>query len=339
MAETTQPKTFQDLYIDLQNRVRSATSQTSEVTIAKRFINSALEEMHIGTREKLPYAQRSAKLITQPKYSTGTISIAKGSTSLTGTGTAWATSNEFGVPNVRTTGKIVINGGTDIYDVASIASDTSLTLDARFVGENVTDGTYEYFEDTYDLASDFLRPYTFEFFDQAESIKIIDRRKFQLLYPRSRVTGQVSKATVIDEAFEGDASRVRRVRLFRPPDQAYLIPYTYITRNLAVTANGIEQESLINEDDEPIVPLQYRLAIVYLALANWFRDRRDDSRRSDAKAAYLEIAQKISADFEVGAPRAQLQPNQTIYRRSARSPYRRRGRRHTTGTTFDEIRE
>ena len=66
MAATTQPTDFSDLYTDLMNRVRADTSVATTETIAKRLINIALQDMHIGTR--FPWAERDAHLTTHPKY-------------------------------------------------------------------------------------------------------------------------------------------------------------------------------------------------------------------------------------------------------------------------------
>ena len=110
MAATTQVTTFQDLYTDLLNRIRADTSQSATSDQAKRYINIALMDMHVGFGEKFAWAERSAQLITQPEYKTGTVVATQGSATIVGTSTAWDTANAFGVNNVRVGGKIVIAG-------------------------------------------------------------------------------------------------------------------------------------------------------------------------------------------------------------------------------------
>src|SRR3990167_10782650 len=116
MSATTQPTDFSDLFTDLQNRVRVNTGVTATENQAKRYINTALQDMHIGFGEKFPWAERDDVLRTQAQYTTGTVTITKGSTALTGASTLWNTANSFSVNNVRVGGKITINGSTEVYE-------------------------------------------------------------------------------------------------------------------------------------------------------------------------------------------------------------------------------
>ena len=98
--------------------------------------------------------------------------------------------------------------------------------------------------------------------------------------------------------------------------------------------------NLSADTDEPIVPLRYRHAIVLHALYNWYRDKKDDDRQLSAKAEYTDIILRITGDVEIGASRPQLHPRLAVYKRHAQRPYTpHRGRRWTTGSTFDELRE
>ena len=147
MSATTQYADFTDLYTGLFNRVREQTGVTATINQAKNYINTALYDIHIGFEEKFPWAERTSVLITQPPYSTGTVTISQGGTTLTGISTAWNTANVFGANNVRAGGKIVIDGTNPVYTISSVSSDTAAVLASRYVGEDVTDGTYSYYED------------------------------------------------------------------------------------------------------------------------------------------------------------------------------------------------
>lgn len=335
---TTQPKTFANLLEDLQNRLREQTGVTATEDIAKRFLNTALQDMHVGFGEKFPWAERQATILTHARYTTGTVTIAQGSTALTGDSTAWDTANDFGVKNALATGKLSINGTPEIYTIASVDSDTGITLNERYVGDDASEATYTYFEDEYALSADFLRPLDLQFFDQAREIDLIPRNEFRRRYPRNNLTGKPLVATIVDRPFSGDTTPVRRVMFWKPPDAAYLLPYSFVTNKLAVSSAGTAQESLSADADEPIVPMQFRHAIVYHALHHIYRDRKDDARSQEAKAEFTDLMLRISSDHEIGRPRPQLQPRISPYVSYARNPYRRRGTRYTTGTAFDERR-
>lgn len=338
MAANTIVTTFSDLYGDLIDRVREATGVTATQTIAKRFINTALHDMHIGFAEKVPWAERRSILITQAPYTTGTVTISKGSTSLTGSGTAWNTNNSFAVANMRAGGKIVIAGTLEVYEIASVASDTGATLSSRYVGNDVTDGSYTYFEDEYSLASDFLRPVDTRSFDDNRNIEILSRTDFRRRFARNAVTGPLVACCFQDAPFNGNTVPVRKIRVARPPDQSYSVPYSYITANLAVTSAGVAQTQLSADTDEPIVPLRYRPAIVLHALYNWYRDRKDDTRSQEAKAEYTDLMLRIGADQEVGAPRPRLQPRTGGYRARSRRPWGgASSRRFDVNGAFDRV--
>ena len=339
MSATTQLTDFSDLYTDLMNRVRADTTVTATSNQAKRYINIALHDMHLGFGEKFPWAERQAILVTQDDYTTGTVTITQGSTTLTGSGTAWATNNAFSVNNARVGGKVVINGGTEVYTVSAVGGNTSITLTSRFTQSDVSGGSYVYFEDEYALASDFLRPLDQQFFDQNHDIELISRQEFRRRYPRNKIVGKPRVATIQDKAFSGSTTPVRKARFWKPPDDFYSIPYAFVTSNLAVTSAGAEQTQLSNDTDEPIVPLQYRHAIVFHALYHWYRDKRDDTRSIEAKAEYTDLMVRITGDNEIGRTRPRLRPELSMYARAAKLPYsRRRGSRFTTGSAFDEIR-
>lgn len=338
MSNVTQVKTFVDLFTSLLNKVREQTSVAATVNQAKSYINTALQDMHIGYGERFPWAERKGRLTTQAPYSTGTVSISKGSQTLTGVGTAWNTNNSFGVKNVRTTGRIVIAGQFEIYDISAVGGDTAITLASQFVGDDQAAVSYLYFEDEYDLDADFLRPIDMQFFDSQMGIRISDRLKFRREYPRSATPGKPVVACIVDRGFNGSAVPVRRVQLWKPPDNEYSIPYAFVTNKLAVSTAGTAQESLSADTDEPIVPLMYRHAIVLWALYNWYRDKKDDTRSAEAKAEYVDLVIRITGDTEIGERRPSLQPAMGNYRRRARAPYSAAAYgRYTTGGRFDRM--
>ena len=338
MSTAVHPKTFLDLYTLLLTRLRENQSNSATIGQAKGAVNLALQDMHIGFGEKFPWAERKARLTTQPAYSTGTVTITKGSATLTGASTLWATSNSFSVNNVRDTGKLIINGTLPMYEIESVDSDTGITLASPYVGDDVSAGTYQYFEDEYDLSADFLRPLSWKNFDTDCEISIIDRQRFSRNYVRVNITGKPVVACIVDRAPVGNALPVRRVMFWKPPDVAYSIPYAFVTNKLAVTASGTPAEELSNDTDEPIVPRAYRHAILFHALYHWYRDRKDDARSGEAKGEYTDLILRIAGDTQVGERGPVIQPSMGGYRSRARAPYSRgAGSRYTLGTRFDEM--
>jgi len=338
MSTTTQYTTFVDLYTGLLNAVRADTAQTVTVDQAKRYINIALLDMHIGFGEKFPWAERRDVLITQPEHTTGTLSISQGSTTITGVGTIWNTNNVFGVTNFRVGGKIRINAGFEIYEITAITSDLSATIGNRFTQADVSAASYSYFEDEYALEADFLRPIDQQQFSDNISIEILDRLQFRRNYIRNYIVGKPVVATLIDLAPIGNTTPIRKIKFHKPPDISYSIPYSYVTSNLVITSAGNEATAFINDTDEPIVPIRYRHAILFHALYNWYRDKKDDDRSQEAKAEYSDLILRLTGDVEIGAQRMRISPASHIYRRKARNPYRRGAdRRFDVNGRFDRL--
>jgi len=338
MSSTSQLTDFSDLYTDLQQRVRVATGVTATENQAKRYINIALQDMHIGFGEKFPWAEETATLTTQNDYSTGTIAITKGDTVLTGTSTLWATANDFGVNNMRDGGKIVINGGNEVYEIASVTDDDTAALTSDFVKTTVTAASYVYFEDEYALDSNYLRPIDLQYFDQNRDIRILSRTEFRREFIRNKTVNKIRYCTFTNKDFSSNTTPVKKVRFAPPPDDYYKIDYSFVTNKLAVSAAGARQTSLSADADEPIVPFNYRHAIVFHALYHWYRDKKDDNRARDVKGEYEQLMVRIAGDNEIGSPRPQFRPRVGGYARSAKVPYSRRGNRHTLGNAFDQLR-
>lgn len=338
MSSTTQLTTFSDLYTDLQNRVRVTTGVTATEAQAKRYINIALQDMHLGFDYRFPWAERSATVLTQAQYTTGTCTILQGATSLAGQSTAWNTNNAFTIKNMRANGKIRVAGSLTPYTIQSVSSDTAAVLSSKFTESDQTAQAYVYYENEYDLATDFLRPVDMQQFSFQIPIDLISRNEFRRRYPTNSVPGTPSVACIIDSAPSGSSTPVRRVRFERPPSTAMTIPYAYITSYLAVSTTGTAQLNLSADADEPIVPLRYRHALIFHALYAWYRDKKDDTRSQEAKAEYTDIMMRIASDVEVGGVRPQIRPRISSYARSAKRPWSgSRTRRYDLNGEFDRM--
>jgi hypothetical protein len=338
MGTVTQLTTFVDLYTDLQNRAREETGVSATENQAKRYINIALHDMYIGRAENFPWLERSNTILTQPSYTTGTVTINKGDTTLEGASSpAWSTNNDFGVANVRAGGKITIAGALDVYEVSNVTDADTLELTGRYVGEDVAAVSYTYFEDEYTLAFQFLRPLDLQYFSDSIPIELISRMDFRRKYPINGVPGHPTVATIIDKEFDGSASPIRKVRFHPPPDAAYNIPYSYVTENVAVGSDGVIGTGMTLDDSEPNMPLRYRHAIVFHALYHWYRDKKNDQRAQEAKAEYEQILLRIANDTEIGGRHASIRVRRGAYVRRAKRPWRGGGRRFDTNGEFDRM--
>jgi hypothetical protein len=339
MSSTSQPQDFSDLYTDLMNRARADASQTVSQTQAKRYINIGLQDMHIGIHNKVPWAERTGHIQTRAVYDTGTLTATIGSTTITGSGTAWNTADSYGVNNMRAGGKIKFASRTEVYSIASVSGDTAAVLDLAYQGATEAGMSYTYFEDEFDLASDFMRSVDANNLSDTTDIRLIGRQQFRRRVQNNTTYGTPSVATIFDTEFASSTTRVQRIQLFRAPNKRAVIPYRYVTTDLVIDSTGSRQLAFSADTDEPIVPYRYRHAIMLNGLYHWYRDRKDDNRWQAAFGEFNQIMAAIVAEHGVGEDRPQISTARHVYRSRARRPYRHgRGRRYTTGDAFDQMR-
>jgi len=323
MSVTGQFTTFQDLYTGVLNAVRSQTTQASTVSQAKRAVNIALQDMHLGQDYQFYWAERNATLILQPPYTTGTVSITTGTTALTGVGTLWDTAGTYGVNNLVAGDKIVLAGTDVVYRVASVTDDTNAVLDSLYVGATLSGSSYTTFKDEYTPVSDYMRPVDMRFFDDNHEIQIVDRRQLRRKFPRNSVTGRPQAVAQIElgpSSNMGEPELRPRLVFTPPPDAVYNIPYTYITNNLVCCSNGVFHTEFTLDSDEPIVPFRYRHALYYYAL-KIFYEHKDDVRAQQALQDYISMMQRIVNDVSVGDQRLRIEPRQSHYTHHAEAPY------------------
>ena len=338
MSTTSAPTTFSELYTDLLNRVRADSTTTSQLTLAKRYINLANQDLHI--QQNFPWAERRAILQTNAPDTTGTVSIALSArTTVNGVGTVFNTAvTGMGFNTCRAGGKMVFAGTTDPYTVASVTSDTLLTLTDRWLGNTALSGAaYTYYEDEYSLATDFFRMVDTRNFTDVLNIPIIGRQEFYRRFPRnSSRAGVPEVCTIIDLGPTTTTTSQIRVVFHPYPDQTLNIPYRYMTTNLAVSATGTQATDMSGDTDEPIIPLRYRHALVLYAAQQWYRDRKDDARAQEVGAEYVDLVKRMSGDSNPERDRPRFVPQKNRY------PIflgRRGQARYSTGSAFDEMRE
>jgi hypothetical protein len=134
----------------------------------------------------------------------------------------------------------------------------------------------------------------------------------------------------------------RRVRFHPAPDRSMIIPYAYVTSHLVTnltdaTEAGEDQEQFVDDNDEPIMPLQYRYGIVLHALSEWYRDKRDDARSAETRRLYDQFVVRAVGDSDIGAsPRPKFRPASRVYVQRARAPWSGAGRFDSSGR-FDRL--
>lgn len=347
MSDTTQFTTFSDLYNGLLKAIRSDRSNSETIEQAKRYINTALADIHLGFAEKVPWALRDYSFSTTTTF-TDTVTVV-------GATTTEAPNNidykQYTLSN--TDGNDYIAGHK--IAVTTTSTDTSTGLEGYIrdtvlattpAGINIyqtglaVDDVVRVYQDEIEMPDDFMRLAGNLIKIGSRDIPVIGRVEFRHRFAGDYSVNRPQFASIIDTTDVISGLDNRKLRLFPIPNAVERAHVTYVTKLLVTAADGTWQEEFSADTDEPIVPRRYRHAIFYHALSNWYRDRKDDVRSQEAKAEYVEIMNRITNDTEAGQSTMSLRPNRRPYRRKSNRPYSsgRSGSRRYDFGRFDELR-
>lgn len=346
MSDTTQFTTFADLYNGLLKAIRSDRSNSETIEQAKRYINTALADIHIGFAEKVPWALRDYSFSTTTTFTDAVTTV--GATSLEAPNSISYTAydldpglNDYIAGHtVAVTSSVTGNSvGLEGYVRNTVLSGGGPTINIYQTGFEVGDQLRVY-QDEVIMPADFMRLAGNLIKIGSRDIPVIGRVEFRHRFAGDYSVNRPQFATIFDSTDVSSGLDNRKLKLFPIPNAVERAHITYVTKLLVVASDGTWQQEFSADTDEPIVPRRYRHAIFYHALSNWYRDRKDDVRSQEAKAEYVEIMNRITNDTESGQSTMSLRANRRPYRRKSNRPYStgRGGSRRYDFGRFDELR-
>jgi hypothetical protein len=228
-------RTFGEIQFELTHFCRTANLPSVDLELLKGWINESYDKV-LKLRE-WKGLETDATLQTVSTYRTGTVDVTNGSNAVTGTGTTFTS---------QMTGRKFRVLGRDEYYTFTYVSATSGTLDRNYEGDTVDDGTFEIFQNVYQLG--------------ARTRHIALMRNPRVNAPMERMTTEqmdaasASRFPIGEPAFYRPASDTddsstpiyHQVEIFPAPETAIGLFYTYI--RLPIEFDGT------NTDDE-ILPL------------------------------------------------------------------------------------
>lgn len=337
MSTTSQFTTFSDLYLGLLKALRTDAGDTATVEQAKRYINTAHLDIHLGFAENVPWAIRDHSDATTTTFSVTLASIGGLSVNPTTGINHWVYTVDnpslgFAGPDSRLAVTSSVDGTTVGMEgvIATLAATDPANI--QFYGpELVVGDTLLSYTDDLEMPVDFLRLAGNQVKVGSRVLDLIGRVEFRHRFAGEINTGRPQYATLIDSISRGGDMDQRKIRLYPIPNTIERVFISYITKNIVITDVNNRSTGFVNDGDESIMPLRYRHAILFHALYHWYRDRKDDQRSQEAKAEYVEIMSRIMNDTEAGQSGMSIRPNTTAYRRKSSRPYRAGGK----GSRYD----
>lgn len=256
--------TFLNMQDEVLGFLGESTSDTR--TRVKRFLNRAASDFHY----RYPWHWRRAVgfVSTVAPYTTGTVTLTNGSTTVTGSGATFTTA--------MVGRKIALTYGSPWYTISAFVSTTEVTLDRAYVEDTTSGATYVIYQDLYALSSAA---------DSLLAQEVVCHKA------GGEVLGRLTRTEVENAwAFPSGAgvpsyfhlhgvnsSGYLQIRVGREvPSTAFSIRYGYLSAYTEMSADG----------DLCVVPERFRHIIIHGALREAYKLYNDDSLASQHGAAF-----------------------------------------------------
>lgn len=261
-------------FLELRQRVAELAgidqTQTDTDTRIKEWINQAYQE--VSSFYNWPWLTKRGTIQTLPDITTGTVSVANNSTSITfSSAPSISVQDQF---------QFQVAEDTDWYNITThIASNTAATLDVPYLGTTNGTASYKVRKVVYSLPSDLDRLMFMRQTDGDRKLDEVEPRTFFQNIPDPNTTSSPSVYY-----FQGlDTSQNWQIGLFPIPDSEINLLFWYFKEITEMTADG----------ESPDIPPKFHNSLVFGALALYGYDFIDDTRLQNAERKFVKILDEM----------------------------------------------
>lgn len=317
MATDSPYKTFQNIYEAVLLDFKENTSGNI-VSLAKRWVNEGQEQVIL--RKKRDYLNKTFDYVTEAPVQTS-FSVVEDSSTVTLTGTATLPTTSINDH------KFQILGSDDVYNVRAIGTGT-ITLASGVTRETSTAVNGVLFQSSI-LLNNSIRSVHEVYHDNGGGFTLFSKgpEDFrQLTQGDNTLRDYASFWTLY--GFDSQS-----VAAADPADQKKLqiYPYPHKKYTLHVDAN-IDIPSLVNDDDEPLIPIQHRQVLYWYALSKMAVYHQDSAAQQIAQQNFNTFLAKIDGSLLPGRDLPQIQRDNIKWRRGVQDFNRGRYFKYTRGS-------
>lgn len=292
-----QIKTFGDIISAILRRCKLSSDDTDAIDAIKEFINTRNQEICTGPDAKYSWLYENRDLIINARYSTGTVAVTNGSRVVQGTSTVWT--------NAFLGRKFYISSASmDIYTIIAIDTvNQKLFLSADYQGSTVSGSAYFIYQDEYGLWPDLddIESVYHDYY-QSTLTPISSDQMDQLHIERRLTEGWASHYTVSGmKSYEGVAlgKMVLGYDFLGAPDSLAMtiFPSIYSQSYVMHVKYAKKVPELVDDGDEPLVPIKYRNILVYGAASDYLA-MQNDTMAGFFNSKYEQILQRLRADIK-----------------------------------------
>lgn len=245
-------------------------NDAAQAAMIKRWINFSQED--INSRANWPWTEGREVVQTVVEKTAGTVSVVAAGTTVTGSGTAFASTDEGSF--------IQFSSSNDWYKISTVSASDSLVIEKPYTGTaDLSAGTYKIRKVYYSLSSAADKVLTIRQSISPIKLNLVHYRDFDMYQPDVTATGTPEICTM----FGQDSSRNHQFFLYPIPDAAINIEFR----------TKLKSTDLVANDDIPTMPEKWAKTVL-LAGAIWRGMEFNRTNREDVRAdKWLNI-------FEVG---------------------------------------
>jgi hypothetical protein len=330
MATEIALRTFEDILNEIIRRGKIETSidtvNEDHLTALKGFVNTHYQE--IAYARTWNWREESRLLELTPKYTAGTASVTNASRAVT----LSASASIIEVTDNFVGRYFQVDGDTQYYEIISVdTTNRVLYLAASYIGTTNAAATYKIFRSKYGLWPDFADLYDIRLWGTITNnpLGVLTTEEYGNLTAKfGPGEGQYPTHYYIGDqiAYSGPtmgANFIMGYDFMGSPNNLSLAFYPMIlSQKIVEVKYGKQVQNLVEDTDEPLIPRDKRLILVYGALMDWFATQRNETAQAIWKAMYDETLRKMKADFDKTVSRPKLVAINPYKRRSPSLPIR-----------------
>lgn len=247
-------KTLLDIHTSVFEKTQLNQNATEASNMVLRLINE--NYVDISQLHRWRWLQSSSSTVAPKIYKTGSVTIANAAATVVGSASVSFTASMVGR-------KLRLDEGNETYTIASRVSATRITLTASYRGAAVSSGAFRIYQDQYNMASDCE--------------EVMDIYHYDPLLRRARIMEPMDNRMMINYQLGSNLIELKghhwthgnptssgtRTVIVWPPgdaDNDFRLRVEYIKRVTSLSAST----------DQPLMPITYRSAIMWGAVADLF---------------------------------------------------------------------
>lgn len=303
-------------FLDLQDAILEELKLQSTDSVARARIKRIINEVYIN--EVVPYArwkwlEGNTAIRFNAAYSDGTVTVTPNSQTVTLSTTPSVSLGSFAGYYFSS------NNLNEIYIIEShTAGSATVTISSEYLGEQDDDANFRIWTDKVNLPTDVRETVTVWHNMRSSPMKPLGWQKFREIslispkaegYPSYYYTGDYKDPSVSTGEYESD--RYRQLRLY---PSIYSKP---VTINIDYIKDVTE---LVNDADEPVLPIEDRIVLKYAALKTaWRTIGRNPEEAMFSAQEYQAKIDRMAGKIEDSQDKPRIQPD-SLYIKRRRAP-------------------